>query len=244
MTARFTTNQLRTQVSPKADEVVWLDEPARAGTAAAVRAVASDEVGSVATVAPTKVAELFVPDHYEKNYAYPLIVWLGTELSPSGGIRSLMRRISDRNIVGASVHPAADERIEDRLVSAIASVRKQYHIHSERIFLAGVGEYAAQALRLGLARPEWFGGVIAISPQLTKQKRMLSQFPALQGKRVFLATTGDDPEELGNLLGTQRLLWSAGMSVRACQSASGEELDRGILREIDRWVIESIVESG
>lgn len=242
MTARFSTAQFRAAAPSQAEDTAWHDEPARKGSIASAHPATELDVGVATAVAPAALPEVFVPDHYEENYAYPLIMWLGGEGSSAGRLPKLMRKISDRNLVGAIVHPMPGERLEDRVVSAIAAVRRQLHVHSERIFLAGVGEHAAQALALGLSRPEWFGGMIAIAPRFPQGSRMLSQFPALHGKRVFLAAK-DEPGGREGVLETQRLLWSAGMSVRAWQAAGREELDRGILREIDRWVIEGIVES-
>jgi len=243
MTARFSTAQFRAAApSQAAEDTAWHDEPSRKGSIASAHPATELDVGVATAVAPAALSELFVPDHYEGNYAYPLVMWLGGEPSSAGSLPKLMRQISDRNLVGAVVHPLPGERLEDRVVSAITEVRRQLHVHSERIFLAGVGEHAAQALTLGLSRPEWFGGMIAISPRFPQGSRMLSQFPALRGKRVFLATT-EEPGGRESVLETQRMLWSAGMSVRAWQAAGQEELDRGILREIDRWVIEGIVES-
>jgi phospholipase/carboxylesterase len=224
------------------EDAAWHDEPARKGSIASTQPATELDVGLATAVAPATLSEVFVPDHYEQNYAYPLIMWLGGESSPAGGLPAIMRQISDRNLVGAAVHPATGERLEDRVVAAIAAVRKQFHVHSERIFLAGVGESASQALALGLSRPEWFGGLIAISPRFPQGSRMLSQYEMLRGKRVFLATSGEGPGQ-GEIVETQRLLWSAGMSVRAFKAAGQDDLDRGVLREIDRWVIEGIAES-
>ena len=43
---------------------------------------------------------LFVPLHYEKNYAYPLIVWLHSDGSQSSEIQRIMPHASVRNFVG------------------------------------------------------------------------------------------------------------------------------------------------
>jgi phospholipase/carboxylesterase len=243
MSARFSTDLQRTTAPSDVEDGAWYHEPARSLATATAPIAAASDVEVATSIAVSPVAELFVPDHYEPKYAYPLVVWLQGEDSGSGSFPRMMRRISDRNLMGAVVRPHAGERLEDQLAASITGLRRQYHVHSERIFLAGVGEYANQALRVALNRPEWFGGAIAISPRPAERSRLLNRYCDLPGKRVFLAAASDDPVDLQHALETQRLLWSAGMSVRACQFAAGEGIDRGVLREIDRWVITGICEA-
>lgn len=47
----------------------------------------------------------------------------------------------------------AVDLIEDGVFSAIRQTRRALHVHSERIFLVGIGEGAAVAYRLGLTYP-------------------------------------------------------------------------------------------
>lgn len=60
------------------------------------------------------------------------------------------------------------DRLEDAVFGAIRSTRRSLHVHSERIFLVGVGEGAAVAYRFGLAHPERFAGVVAINGWLPR----------------------------------------------------------------------------
>jgi predicted esterase len=113
-------------------------------------------------------------------------------------------------------------------------------VHSERIYLAGRGAEAQLALETGLAHPEWFGGIVAISAKLSRGRRWLARYEALRGKRVFLGADGDDAEQLAQIADAQRLLWSAGMNVRAFSTPAAEQVADGLLREIDRWMIEAI----
>ena len=52
---------------------------------------------------------IFTPLHYERNYAYPLIVWLWPSAEGTNRLRQLMPAISERNYFGASL-PDADKR--------------------------------------------------------------------------------------------------------------------------------------
>lgn len=55
------------------------------------------------------------------------------------------------------------ERIDEAVFEAVYGVRRALHVHSERIFLVGVGEGAAVAYRLGLRYPDRFAGVVAMN---------------------------------------------------------------------------------
>lgn len=187
--------------------------------------------------------DLYLPNHYEAGYAYPLIVWLTAEDAPQGSLKSTMRRISDRNCLAVAVRPNSAKRLEDQVVETVRDVRKKYHVHSERIYLAGIGDQATRALKTGLARPEWFGGIIALNPFLSDRYRWLSRFEALQGKRVFLAADSHNPEQTEATRQIQRLLWSSGMAVSAYFNETPDGIDHGLLREIDRWMIHAIEES-
>jgi phospholipase/carboxylesterase len=59
--------------------------------------------------------------------------------------------------------PETLERIDEAVFEAVYGVRRALHVHSERIFLVGVGEGAAVAYRLGLCYPEKFAGVVALN---------------------------------------------------------------------------------
>lgn len=192
--------------------------------------------------------DLYVPDYYEPRYAYPLILWLRSDgatpdAAKRGDFRRLMRRISDRNCFGALIPAGPPESLEARIFETVGALRRKYHFHSERIYLAGCGEEADCSLRFGLARPEWFAGVIALSPNVTARDRWLVRFNALHGKRVLLAAGRDDQPQVDAIRKLQRLLWSAGIAVRACQHESPDLLDSGLCREIDRWLIQAIEES-
>lgn len=192
--------------------------------------------------------DLYVPDHYEPRYAYPLILWLRSDgatpdRAAQGEFRRLMRRISDRNCFGAAIPTSPVESLEARIVETVGVLRRQYHLHSERIYLAACGNDAERALQVGMARPEWFGGVIALSPAVSTRHRWLARFNALRGKRVLLAAGSEDQSQVEAIRKLRRLLWSAGVSVRACQHESADPLDNGLCREIDRWLIQAIEES-
>lgn len=153
----------------------------------------------------------FIPQRYEPNYAYPLLVLLHGRGGDEHQMLASMPAMSWRNYVGLSLRgpealsrrgepagfgwgpgfarpdrlsarfapletpaevvrrvlrgdsPDDVDRLEDGVFASIRELRRSLHVHSERIFLVGVGEGAAVAYRLGLTYPERFAGVVAIN---------------------------------------------------------------------------------
>src|SRR5262245_26701149 len=112
----------------------------------------------------------FLPTGYEPNYAYPLVVFFHGHGGDEDQIIRLAPNLSRRNCIcmalrgpeilevgrngqsgyGWRVDVPCDTTLEDYVLRAIEQARRVYHIHSERIFLAGFCEGAQLAYRLGL----------------------------------------------------------------------------------------------
>src|SRR5262245_33938287 len=124
----------------------------------------------------------FAPAGYEPRYPYPLIVFLHGEGGNEEQILRLAPRISRRNYVAIGLRgpvnlgpnrkgslryswgdPSQLPFIEDYILQAIRQTRLHYHIHSERIMLAGFAEGATLAYRLGLEFPDNISGIIALN---------------------------------------------------------------------------------
>jgi phospholipase/carboxylesterase len=76
--------------------------------------------------------------------------------------------------------------LEDGVFSAIRQTRRTLHVHSERIYLVGIGEGAAVAYRLGLSFPERFAGVVAINGWLPGGFRPLGRLKACRDLRILV----------------------------------------------------------
>src|SRR5881227_139154 len=79
-----------------------------------------------------------------------------------------------------------DTLVEDYVLRAVELTRRSYHVHSERIYLAGICEGATLAYRLGLTFPEKLAGVISLNGTMPRQDRPLLRFPDIRQLRVFI----------------------------------------------------------
>src|SRR5262245_20512126 len=149
----------------------------------------------------------FLPTGYEPNYPYPLVVFLHGHGGSEEQILRLAPRLSRRNFVCIALRgphsvtgrntddvtfswghdEPADTLVEDYVLRSIEQARRAYHIHSERIYLAGYGEGATLAYRLSLTWPEKFAGTISLNGALPRRGGPLFRLPEVRRLKVLIA---------------------------------------------------------
>jgi phospholipase/carboxylesterase len=205
----------------------------------------------------------FLPFGYESNYPYPLLVFLHGHNSSEEQVLRLAPRLSRRNYVciaprgpvslgeqpdgrttfswGAGEQD--DPQVEDYIFRAIEQTRRTYHIHSERIYLAGFREGAALAYRLGLLYPDRFAGVISMNGSLPRQGGPLLRLPDVRKLRVLIGHGIANPiVPLTLARQDARLFYSAGLPIRMRTYPTTHRIHAEMLKDIDRWVQEHISE--
>jgi len=197
-----------------------------------------------------------LPDHYEAGYAYPLVVWFHGDGSTETEVSSVMPNISERNFIGLALRGdlvlesgygwSDSEESRGKLLADVESLvrmmRRQYHIHSERIYLAGFGSGASAAMELILQRPEWFGGAACLCGSFRELRVPSYRFRDLRNKRVLLATSANNRSAgVRDLVDTGRLLYSSGMQIgtRVYQEA-GTSPTRKMLSDVNHWLMDDI----
>jgi len=213
------------------------------------------------TVAPPNDPEdpycLFTPQHYERNYAYPLVVWLHGPDDDERQVTRVMPLVSLRNYVAVGPRGTrgpgprggfrwvqkADhiELAHQRVVSAVATARRWLNIAPSRIYLAGYACGGTMALRIALAQPQMFAGVLSIGGAFPTTLRPLSRFHEARCLNLFLATGRHGrqyPEqEVCNHL---RLLHAAGISINLRLYPCGDDVTADMLADMDRWIMDQV----
>lgn len=197
---------------------------------------------------------VYLPEHYEVGYAYPLIVWFHGDGASENELHRVMPTISDRNYIGVALRGDAAngagfnwsaegvDAVLDDVRSIVISMRRQYHIHSERIYLAGIGTGATTAVKLMLKKPEWFGGVISLDGEMPKPDSSTVSAEDLKDKRVLLTTSIESTSTgVGDVVAAGRMLYSLGMKVgtRVYQDAAKIPTVK-MLRDLDSWLMDDI----
>ncbi len=204
----------------------------------------------------TDEISLFCPLHYEKNYAYPLVVWLHSDGQSADEIQNVMLQMSMRNYVGiAPQSPLGNaetgyfwdqdwdtiDSANDSVLAAINLTQMRFNINRRKIFLAGSGSGGTMAFRLALARPEIFSGVISIGGPLPTEQAPLRDWARCRTLPVFWAhsrrATDFDQDQLCRQL---RLLHIAGFSVTLRQYPQTELLCQKTMLDANQWIMETI----
>lgn len=208
-----------------------------------------------------KPVRTFLPTGYEPNYPYPLLVFFHGQGSNEEQILRLAPNLSRRNYVCISLRgteelgrgqdgepgygwgPDApcDSSVEDYVIRAIEKTRRSYHIHSERIFLAGFCEGATLAFRLGLAHPEKFGGIISLNGRLPRGSAPFFRYPELRQLRVLIGhgiANACVPHSVARA--DFKLLHTAGIRVQMHTYSTTHRIHPNMLRDIDRWIMRTI----
>ncbi|HUG89422.1 MAG TPA: dienelactone hydrolase family protein [Planctomycetaceae bacterium] len=234
---------------PDCDESDESDEAALARREA--RAAQDDPEPRVELLSESDDAgAVYVPERYEPNYAYPLLVWLHNGGAGRRELMSLMSRVSTQNylavLVACREYPAplpqgAAGGVVDLIDATLRSVRRRYHAHTERVYPIGFGNGASLALALVLERPELFGGGIALCGRFPDSKQPLFRFRELNRKPVLLAGGAKDERvPVAEVVRAGRLLHAAGLSVTTRVYDAGHEMTPRMLRDVDRWVMGGI----
>jgi phospholipase/carboxylesterase len=198
-----------------------------------------------------------LPDVYEPEYSYPLIVWLHAAGGSEDDVFDVLPQISERNYLalalrgnvelphGAAWSTSAEGALElaQRIEDAVTSLAEYLQIHPERVYLAGVGTGGTTALELMLQRPELYAGAMCLGGAFPDVHLPLARFRGLRGRRVLLATTLECREvRVVDLVASGRLLYTAGMQVgtRVYQQGADSIPTPKMLRDIDHWLMDGI----
>lgn len=232
--------------------------PVDAGKVANAKSpVTSISVAALPNLSPQidRPRRFFLPNRYEANYRYPLVVWLHGDGSNENEISQVLPHISSQNYVGVgirgsrSVDPvghrfdwastnAALGRCEDAIFQAIDDASQRYSIHRERIFLAGYAAGGAMARRVALRHGNAFAGCISLGGRFPDGGGIFCNLQASRSVRHFWAVAIDNPsisqEQLASdieRVATGRLK----MDVR--RYTTDDEMDKTILRDVDKWIM-------
>ncbi|MCX7426537.1 MAG: alpha/beta hydrolase-fold protein [Planctomycetia bacterium] len=215
--------------------------------------ITSASFSRVASDAPHAI---FAPLHYERNYDYPLIVWLHGPGSDERQLRHVMPAVSMRNYVAVAPRglaakdepgspwpqsPEAIHRAEQRIFDSIDATAGKFRFSSERVFLAGFGDGGTMAFRVAMNHPERFAGVLSLCGAFPTGQTPFGRLPEARRLPVFMAVGRDSrrypPEDACADL---RLLHAAGLSITLRQYPSADQISPQMLGDVDRWIIEMI----
>ena len=208
----------------------------------------------------TQDLTVFLPENYEPNYAYPLVVWLTDSNRDQRRLMDMMPKISKQNYLGITVEsditPSASVDaswanagdmagpLQEKLLERVREVRSEYHVHSERIYLAGFEAGGTLAIQMLLHKPDWYGGAIAFAPEFPSNDKVLTNFQQLQRKRLLIGMSSQhSSQSIAKTVEYGRVLYTAGMEVATRIYDSLDEAPQNMMSDLNHWLIDCIVES-
>lgn len=207
---------------------------------------------------------VFLPTGYEPNYAYPLLVLLHDEGSNGEVMIRQATRISRRNCICISIRaPKAleqlnddcrpmfgwgqpgefDTHVRDYILAAVAHVRRNYHVHSERIYLVGVNEGAEMAYRVGLQMPEKLGGIVAFNGIMPRTLALPATIDAsFAHLRVLIAHgAANEMQPLEMARQDYLALYGAGVDVTLNTYPTTHKPCSHMWRDLNRWLMHNVM---
>lgn len=199
---------------------------------------------------------LFVPLHYEKKYAYPLIVWLHDDGKSAQQVQDVMLDLSMRNYVAVapqSLHGNNQagyfwdqnwdsiEHAHKTVLEAIEFAQARCHIHPNRIYIAGMGSGGTMAFRIGFSQADRFAGIVSIHGPLPTGSSPLRDWTRCRKLPIYWTHARSSEEfDQGQLCAQLRLLHIAGFTVNLRQYTQSESSCPQMMCDMNRWIMEMI----
>ncbi len=200
---------------------------------------------------PDRPVRLFLPSDYQQKYAYPLVILFHADGADEDSAARLAPLLSRRNYVvacprgpvplgpGATGLPGfawRDGPTDGYLSNVLTYARDKYHIHSQRLYLVGIGEGATAAYRFGLGLAEAVGGVVALNGELPTERNR-----GMKGLRMFLGHGDNNPVvPVSVARRSSRLLTKAGTDVRFQTYPTTDRVNADMLRDVNRWIMGTV----
>jgi phospholipase/carboxylesterase len=210
---------------------------------------------------PERPIRTFLPNDYQPRYPYPLVVLFHGNGGSEDQVLRLAPKLSRRNYICISlrgprelgVRPDGrvgfgwdevdnDGETEDYLMRAVEQTRRNYHVHSERVFLAGVGEGAGIAYRVGFQMSDRIAGLAALNGSIPSPKgRPLFNLKAVRNMRVFIGHgIANTAPSFTKAIRDYRLLYAAGCDVQLTPYRTTHELHPNMTRDLNQWIMGAI----
>lgn len=207
---------------------------------------------------PAEAIQFFLPEHYERGYAYPLVVWLHGAGEDERQLNVIMPELSLRNYVGVSTRGtelpefgpgyawsgATDgvEQCQQSVFAAIDYAIARANISPQRIFLAGKGEGGTLAIRLALTNPHCFAGALSFGGGFPRGNQVLSRLKEARTVPLFVAVGAESLEyPTQQLCDDLRLCHLAWLSMFVKQyHPCGDELVRDMMQDANDWIMKHV----
>lgn len=200
---------------------------------------------------PDRPARMFLPSDYQPKYAYPLVVLFHASGSDEDTASSFAPLLSRRNYIAVCPRGAVSlgtdstgrpgfawdgDSADSYLAKLLAHASEQYHIHLRRIYLVGLGDGVTAACRFAASLRRSVAGVVALNGLLPELRRKQTH-----GLRMFVGHGSSNPlVPVSAARRTTRQLAACGADVRFQAYPSAQRITQDMLRDVNRWIMETV----
>jgi phospholipase/carboxylesterase len=203
----------------------------------------------------------FVPLHYERNYAYPLIVWLHSDGFNENQICHVMPHVSKRNYLATGIRapqaadasghrfrwldsPSALQAAEQSVLRAIQQATDQFNVHPQRVVVAGYQQGGTMALQLALRNPRRFAAAVSLGGPfrhealagLDSASLIARRLPMLWQRSIRSPAYDEDA-----LVAEIKAAAAIKPQLEVRQYCNEDEMNTVVLADLDRWIMEHVV---
>ena len=196
-----------------------------------------------------------LPDDYDENRRYPLVIMVHGFGANMEDLAGLAPAINGRGYVYACPNaPIAfdlgmghagygwaslkgESTAEDLLSEFFNEVTQQFFVGAGNALLLGFSQGGGMTYRCGLARPDTFAGLVALSATLPEKNILEERLPTDRTQPIFIAHGLSDP-----LIPTETaqeakaFLEGAGYSPEYHEYAMAHEIRGEVLRDVVPWI--------
>jgi phospholipase/carboxylesterase len=195
-------------------------------------------------------SRILTPLHYEKNYAYPLVVWLHGAGGDETQVERIMPHVSLRNHAAAAPRAAGAvweqtnagiQHAERAVFEAIDAARSRLNIAPDRIFLAGYQDGGVMALRVALRSPHRFAGAATLGGAFPRGLQPLARLKQVRSLPLLMMYGREgDRYSVDAMCADLELFHTAGLQVALRQYPCGDEMTTTMLQDLDSWIMERV----
>ena len=201
------------------------------------------------------------PDNYDSSRKYPLIIMLhgfGANMQDLAGIAPILNATGyvysfpnapeemdlAPGMVGYSwTHPdrrrdpKEDAKAQDLLNGYFREVMGQYDVDSGNVVLGGFSQGGRLAYACGLANPDMFAGIIALSAAAFEPESLVMELPANRTQPIFIGHGNADmivPVDHARKM--KLFLENEGYEPVYNEYSIGHEISRSLLSDLTIWL--------
>lgn len=220
---------------------------------------------------PAAAKRVYLPMYYEKNYQYPLVVWLHNDGFNENQVCQVMPHISDRNhlAVGIRAPQAMDESgqrfawsldqegvatVSRQIDHVIAELAGQFNIHEDRVVLAGYQSGGSMAMQVALRNAGKYAAVISMGGRMDWPLAGVleagalevagQQVGCLQGKPFSILWQRAMLEtgfDQPSILSDVQRVQSLGLPMEVRQYQDDDEMNTVALDDVNQWIMRHVV---